>query len=247
MGGRKGRLALAIAAAGLVAFVVSGGLATAARMITGRQLAPGTITGRELARGSVTSSKLARGLARSLRGPRGAAGARGPAGPAGAAGPAGPAGAAGAAGARGPAGAFDVVDSAGRTIGQYVGLFSSYQMVYVDGAVFYYDPNPTPNYPTPIAGSAVFYTGTACSGTAYAPYTAAGGPLNSAVIPDSPPAPGSPTWVPVPGTLQNITYESYRAGGSCTNNRSTVSNALQVRPSTPVPVVTKPFAIVPAS
>jgi Collagen triple helix repeat (20 copies) len=247
MRGRNRRLALAVLAAGAVAFVLSGGLATAAKLITGRQLAPGTITRRELADGAVTARKLARGVkVKGAKGDRGPAGAQGATGPAGPSGPAGTPGSRGDTGPRGPAGAFDVVDAEGRTLGQFVGFFSgTLTMVERGGAIFYYDPGLSPNYPATIGGTAVFFRGPSCTGAAYAPY--AGVPVTSAILVGSPPTPGTRAWVMTAATPENVPYASVLSGGICSTSSSTVSNALPAREAGTVPVATKPFALVPAS
>jgi hypothetical protein len=72
--------------------LVGAGSATAAKMITGAQIANGTVTGADIMNGTVKEKDLSDGAKSSLQGAPGAAGAAGPAGPAGAAGAAGPAG-----------------------------------------------------------------------------------------------------------------------------------------------------------
>jgi hypothetical protein len=81
--------------AALVALLVGGGTATAARLITGKQVADGSLTGRDIKDGSIGAKDISRKALASLRGK---------AGPQGATGAAGPTGAAGAAGAQGAKG-----------------------------------------------------------------------------------------------------------------------------------------------
>ncbi len=69
--------------------LVGAGTATAAKMITGAQIANGTVTGADIMNGTVKNKDLSAGAKAALQGP---AGLPGPAGPAGSAGPAGTAG-----------------------------------------------------------------------------------------------------------------------------------------------------------
>lgn len=112
------RLSYANVVASLALMVALGGTATAAVVITGRDIRDGTVTGADLANNTVGTKKIRDGsllvrdfqrgqLPRSQVGLPGAVGDPGPRGPAGATGPAGvmgPAGAAGAPGATGPSG-----------------------------------------------------------------------------------------------------------------------------------------------
>lgn len=75
--------------------LVGAGTATAAKMITGADVANGTLTGADIMNGTVKKKDLSDGAQASLQGAAGPAGAIGPAGPAGPAGPDGPAGPAG--------------------------------------------------------------------------------------------------------------------------------------------------------
>ena len=87
--------------------VLGGGSATAAGLVTGRQVADGSLSGRDLRDGSVTQRDLA-ASAQGTRGPEGPRGLTGDRGPGGARGPEGfpgPVGARGPAGPAGPAGA----------------------------------------------------------------------------------------------------------------------------------------------
>lgn len=96
----RSRAALVVAA--LAVFLVVGGSATAAKLITGKDVKNGSITGADVKKGSLGADKLSRAAVRALQtGKPGAAGAKGDAGPAGAA---GQAGATGATGPQGPAG-----------------------------------------------------------------------------------------------------------------------------------------------
>ena len=72
--------------------LVGAGTATAAKMITGADVANGTLTGADIMNGTVKKKDLSDGAKASLQGAAGPAGAIGPAGPAGPEGPAGPAG-----------------------------------------------------------------------------------------------------------------------------------------------------------
>jgi hypothetical protein len=76
------------------------GTATAAKMVSGKQIKDNSITGQDVKDASLSSADF-KG---DLTGPRGAQGDTGPAGPAGPQGPAGPAGQTGPAGPTGPAG-----------------------------------------------------------------------------------------------------------------------------------------------
>lgn len=108
----------------IVAIVaVGGGTATAASLISGRQIRRGTITAANIKKGTITGFQIrdrtvglvdiqiaARRALRGQTGPRGPAGAAGgPKGDTGAAGPAGPAGPAGAAGPAGTPASFSSV------------------------------------------------------------------------------------------------------------------------------------------
>lgn len=64
--------------------LVGAGTATAAKMITGAEIANGTVTGADIMNGSVKKKDLSAGAKASLQGPQGPAGEQGPAGPAGA-------------------------------------------------------------------------------------------------------------------------------------------------------------------
>ena len=72
--------------------LVGAGTATAAKMITGADVANGTLTGSDIMNGTVKKKDLSDGAQASLQGAAGPAGRAGPAGPAGPEGPAGPAG-----------------------------------------------------------------------------------------------------------------------------------------------------------
>src|SRR3954471_15112325 len=113
-----------------------GGTATAAKLITSRDVADNSLTGADIKAGSLERSDLSASARKALQGaagPRGATGAAGATGATGATGPAGPAGATGArgaTGATGPAGKDAVVIFArggaagavvaGRNVGQTV-------------------------------------------------------------------------------------------------------------------------------
>lgn len=87
----------------LALFVALGGSATAASLITSKQIKDSTITGRDVKNRSLTRADFNGSIA-GPAGRAGASGAPGPAGPAGAPGAPGPAGARGATGPQGPAG-----------------------------------------------------------------------------------------------------------------------------------------------
>ena len=81
----------------MIAIVLAmAGTATAAKVITGKQIKDESVTGKDVKNGTLTSDDF-RGSVEGAQGPAGAAGPQGPAGPAGAAGPQGPAGPAGTA------------------------------------------------------------------------------------------------------------------------------------------------------
>lgn len=255
--GTRRRLLLAVVAAAAVAFVVSGGLATAARLITGRELAAGTITGRELARGSVSTEKLTRGAKRALRGARGARGAAGAPGARGAAGAAGPAGPAGPAGAQGPQGgqgpqgavgapgAFDVIDAQGRNLGVYAGEHSGYTMLMTaEGALLVYEFSTSTNYPIYYSGSEIYFRGASCAGPAYG-YFNSSYPIQFPYHGESMLAPGVRIYVGVAATPEESTFASRRSGGTCSNGSWRVT-AIPLREAGAVPTVTKPFTLVPA-
>jgi hypothetical protein len=69
--------------------LVGAGTATAAKMITGKEIANGTVTGADVMKGSLKVKHLSAGAQASLKGGTGPAGPAGPAGAAGAEGPAG--------------------------------------------------------------------------------------------------------------------------------------------------------------
>jgi hypothetical protein len=101
------RLSPALAVALCALFVALGGTATAALVVTGKQIADGTITAKDLKRGTVGTRQLSAGAIRSLQGrqgPQGAPGAQGPAGPQGPAGTEGPPGSEGPKGEQGATG-----------------------------------------------------------------------------------------------------------------------------------------------
>ena len=104
---RSARPRPGIAIATLALCVAFGGSATAATLVSGKQIKNSSVTGVDIKRGSIPAEDLSAKARRLLRGTPGPAGATGPAGPAGPVGPEGaaaPAGPAGAAGETGPAG-----------------------------------------------------------------------------------------------------------------------------------------------
>jgi hypothetical protein len=84
----------------VTALMVGGGTATAAQLITGKNVRNGSLTGADLKNGSVAAKELSDGVQALLE----QGGPAGPKGDTGATGPAGPKGDTGAAGATGPAG-----------------------------------------------------------------------------------------------------------------------------------------------
>lgn len=270
MGADKGRLLVAVIVTAAIAFVVSGGLATAERLIRGRDLAPGTITSRELARGSVTAGKLARGVQRSLRGPRGfrgtdgrpgGRGAQGPAGPAGPSGPAGaqgPAGAAGPQGATGAPGAFDMVDAQNRTIGTLVGTFTwdgdgdgtdlldTYQMVMTPaGALLAFSVDAGRSGAELVGPSfyqSLYYTEPGCTGATYGDASAPG---QFAILPEGGAA-GRPAYVlDWSAPVRDVALASRKYDGGCVPTGGPVPGMLPARQAGTVPAVAKPLRAVP--
>jgi hypothetical protein len=239
MGKRNLRWALTALVAIGVAFVALGGPAAAKHFIDGGSIKPGTVGGTQLADGSVSASKLTRRLRRTLVGRAGAAGKNGANGANGAQGPTGP---------RGAAGAFDVADTQGRTLGQFVGWYApGYVQIYTaDGAIITYDPNVATNYLYSAGGATLYYKQAACAGTAYSFYNSSL-PLQAAIVLDSPPGPGSRIYVTLAGTPENFTYQSYRSISGCTTSSSSTSNMLPVNQAGVVPAVQKPLQLIPAS
>lgn len=92
-----------IVLAAIALFAVLAGSATAAKLITGRQIAKQTITAANVKNGTLGTKQLSRAAIRTLQ--TGRAGPAGPVGPAGAVGPAGPVGPAGQPGPQGLPGA----------------------------------------------------------------------------------------------------------------------------------------------
>ena len=76
----------------IVLGLVAAGSATAAKMITGKDIADRTVKGVDIAKGTLKATHLTDGAKAELAGPTGPQGLAGPAGPAGPEGPAGPAG-----------------------------------------------------------------------------------------------------------------------------------------------------------
>jgi Collagen triple helix repeat (20 copies) len=96
------------------------GSATAAFVMTGKQIKDGTVTGKDVKNRTLGTKKLSKKAVSSLKGQRGPAGPQGPQGPAGpqgAAGPQGPTGDTGAAGPLGPKGDTGVAQITTRTAG----------------------------------------------------------------------------------------------------------------------------------
>ena len=95
-----------IVACAIVALAVGATTATAAQLITGKQIQNGSITGKDIQRGSIGEKKLSGGVQRALAKP----GTPGPQGPAGPAGPAGPKGDPGSGGSALSAGNWGVIN-----------------------------------------------------------------------------------------------------------------------------------------
>ncbi|HWT95507.1 MAG TPA: hypothetical protein VN238_21095 [Solirubrobacteraceae bacterium] len=93
---------LKLAAFAMVAALLTAGSATAAKLITGKQIANGSITAADIKKNSLKADRLAPSLRKSMT--AGKAGADGKVGPAGPQGPAGPKGDTGAQGEPGPKG-----------------------------------------------------------------------------------------------------------------------------------------------
>jgi hypothetical protein len=101
----------------LALFVALGGTATAAHLITGKDVRNGSLSGADIRDGSIPAKKLSKGVQAALKrgggvgtagtaGVAGTPGVAGAPGPAGAVGPAGPSGGTGPTGPRGPSDAF---------------------------------------------------------------------------------------------------------------------------------------------
>jgi len=223
-------------------FVAVGGPATAARWIDGGDIKPGSIPGRQTGDGAISANKLSRRARRALRGPSGARGASG------ATGPAGPAGPAGQNGARGPAGALNVADATGKVLGMFAGWYTSsgyYEIYTPEGALLTYEPSVSTDYPLTLAPPVLYYRSTDCSGTAYGIFTSY--PVESAIMLGSPARPGAAIYVLQAGPPQSFTYESVKsASPSCTTSRGSTSSLLPARQAGTVPIVQKPFQLVPA-
>ena len=241
----KGRIALALVVVAGAIFVVAGGPATAGKLVTKNQVAPSAITTKAIANGAVTADKLSKSLRRSLKGANGANGA---AGANGANGAAGADGAKGEAGARGAAGAFNVVDANGKVIGTFAGFFNgNYMSAYTaDGALLIYDPNSPQAYPSVVPSGPIFYKQAACAGQAYG--TISGYPIQTAIILEGPPTPGSKIYVMTPAaSAESFTYQSLRTSSGCATSSSSVSNAYPAHQAGTLPSIVKPLTIVPAT
>jgi len=94
----KGRPSPALVVAIVALFVAFSGTATAALVMTGKNIKDGTITGKDVKNRTLRTKKLSKKAIGSLKGKAGLSGERGAAGATGATGPAGPAGQAGPAG-----------------------------------------------------------------------------------------------------------------------------------------------------
>jgi hypothetical protein len=94
---RRARVRFVVLAV-VVLLVAMTGSATAARLITGRQIKDGSVTGRDVHNGSLTGGDVRNGSLSADEFEGSLTGAPGPAGPQGPAGPAGPAGANGVSG-----------------------------------------------------------------------------------------------------------------------------------------------------
>lgn len=103
-----------VLAAMLVLVLLGGGTATAAKLITGKQIKNGSLTSVDVKKGSLGADRLSAAARKSLSSAA-AAGAAGPVGPAGAAGAKGETGAQGVPGAQGTAGAQGAAGAKGDT------------------------------------------------------------------------------------------------------------------------------------
>ncbi len=225
------RLALVALAVSAAAFVVVGGPAVAKDLITGSDLAPQTIGSRELANGSISGKKLTK----KFRGELVKTGAEGPRG---ATGPAGPQG---AAGATGPAGQFNFVDAAGRVVGPAAGFYSGvYPMVLLpNGLIILYDNDPTTTAAVSLL-TTLYYQDATCSGAPFA--SGLGLPIQSAVIPESSPTPGSVMYQMF-GSVVKFKAASQKTNGGCAPSTTNISG-FAVKPAGTVPAVTKPLSMV---
>ena len=241
MTGRRGRVALTIAAAAVVAFFVSGGWAAAKRMISGKEIASGAIGSRHLANGSVSRAKLSRGLRRLIAksGQRGPTGTTGPQGPK------------GDPGQRGPAGAFDVVDAQGRRVGVFAGWFNTdateavMEVYTAGGAILLYSGNLSSDAPVIWANTA-YYEQPGCVGTPYGAYDSTA-PFQIGFVIDSPPVAGANVYVKTPGVPHGITYSSTKSVGWCSAASGSEAQAFPLQRAGTVPVAQKPLSLVPAS
>ena len=241
----KSRIALALVVAAGAIFVAAGGPATAGKLVTKNQVAPGAITTKAIANGAVTAEKLSKSLRTSLKGAKGANGAPGANGANGAN---GASGAKGDPGARGPAGAFNVVDANGKVIGTFTGFFSSNYLsaLTADGALLVYDANSPQAYPSSFSSGPIFYKQAACAGQAYGTIT--GYPVQMAIILDGPPVPGSKIYVMSPAaSAESFTYQSIRTSSGCSTTSSSVSNAYPAHEAGTLPSIVKPLTIVPST
>jgi Collagen triple helix repeat (20 copies) len=100
----KRRPSPALVVAIIALFVAFSGTATAALVMTGKQIKDGTITSKDLRNGTLGTNKLSKRAVSSLKGQRGPAGPAGPQGPTGQQGPQGPQGPAGPSGDTGEIG-----------------------------------------------------------------------------------------------------------------------------------------------
>ena len=237
------RTVLVVIAAAAAIFVAAGGPATAGKLVTKNQIAPGAVTGKAIANGAITDAKLSAGLRKAIK----KTGASGAAGAPGANGANGANGAPGAAGARGPAGAFNLVDATGKVIGQYAGMYSSgFPMAYTaEGAILTYDNNSPTNYPSFASSGPLYYKANGCTGQPYA-YVSSSYLFQHSIVLESPPSPGSKIYVGIPGTPESFTAESARSSSGCSDTNSGASQVYTVKEAGTVPTVTKPVLIQPA-
>jgi hypothetical protein len=113
----KRRPSPALVVAIVALFVAFSGTATAALVMTGKQIKDGTITSKDLRNRTLGTNKLSKKAVSSLKGQRGPAGAQGPRGEAGVQGVQGPKGDTGAIGPQGPKGDTGVAHVTTRTAG----------------------------------------------------------------------------------------------------------------------------------
>jgi hypothetical protein len=139
-----------------------------------------------------------------------------------------------------------VRDATGKLLGTSAGFLNTYYAIYTaEGALLLYEPSAATDYPLQLAPPVLYYRSTDCSGTPYGIYTSY--PLETAIILSSPSRAGAAVYVLQPGVSQSFTYESVKsASPSCSTSRGSTSSLLPAKAAGTVPVVQKPFQLVPA-